>query len=245
MANAPLEEYRRQQSILEAGIYEVLRQLVLKVIGLGPEKVRDTIIAVQPHLVERYGEVAAELAVEFYRASLPAGSNFLPLPAPVTKSTGEALEKSARYHAGALFDGDTDQAIDAMISTATKHIRDRGRETMVYNAEREGVGWARVPRGAKTCAWCLALASRGAVYASKKTASASKTSDDHSYHAHCDCEVVRIGADESYPMEYLPDEALDMWERARDQADEPGDIKSVLAQMRRLYPQAVTDGVTE
>lgn len=245
MANAALEEYRYQQGILEASVFEVMRLLVSRVIHRGPEQVREMIIAVQPSLVELYGEVAAELAVEFYRTSLPDGSTFIPLPAPVTKSTGEALEKSARYHAGALFDGDTDQAIDAMISSATKHIRDRGRETMVYNAEREGVGWARVPRGAKTCAWCLALASRGAVYASKKTASAGKTSDDHSYHAHCDCEVVRIGADESYPMEYLPDEALDMWERARDQADEPGDIKSVLAQMRRLYPQAVTDGVTE
>ena len=45
--------------------------------------------------------------------------------------------------------------------------------------------YARVPSGAKTCAFCAMLASRGFVYASEDKAGALGQ-----YHKDCDCEII-------------------------------------------------------
>ena len=53
--------------------------------------------------------------------------------------------------------------------------RDRGK----------GARFARIPTGFETCAFCLMLASRGAVYHSRKAAGESKH-----FHRGCDCEAA-------------------------------------------------------
>ena len=61
-------------------------------------------------------------------------------------------------------------------------------ETIIANVGRdrdEGAMFARVPTGTETCAFCLMLASRGAVYHSRKTAGEFKH-----FHRNCDCKVV-------------------------------------------------------
>lgn len=50
-----------------------------------------------------------------------------------------------------------------------------------------GRRWARVATGAETCGWCLMLCSRGAVYASSKSAG-----ELHQWHTGCDCKVVPV-----------------------------------------------------
>ena len=60
--------------------------------------------------------------------------------------------------------------------------------TVMANAERDrrdGVRFARVPTGWETCTFCLMLASRGAVYHTRKTAGEFKH-----FHRRCDCKVV-------------------------------------------------------
>ena len=61
-------------------------------------------------------------------------------------------------------------------------------ETIMANAKRDrkkGVRFARVTTGRENCAFCLMLASRGAVYPSRKTAGEFKH-----FHRGCDCKVV-------------------------------------------------------
>lgn len=63
-------------------------------------------------------------------------------------------------------------------------------ETIVANVGRdrdEGAMFARVPTGFETCAFCLMLASRCAVYHSRKTAG-----EWGRFHRGCDCKVVPI-----------------------------------------------------
>ena len=48
-----------------------------------------------------------------------------------------------------------------------------------------GAMFARVPTGAETCTFCLMLASRGAVYHTRKTAG-----EWRHFHRGCDCKVV-------------------------------------------------------
>lgn len=61
-------------------------------------------------------------------------------------------------------------------------------ETIISNVGRDkdrGVRFARVPTGSETCTFCIMLASRGAVYHTRKSAGEFKH-----FHRHCDCKVV-------------------------------------------------------
>ena len=61
-------------------------------------------------------------------------------------------------------------------------------ETIIANVGRDrdkGATFARVPAGAETCTFCLMLASRGAVYHTRKTAGELRH-----FHRNCDCKVV-------------------------------------------------------
>lgn len=150
----------------------------------------------------------------------------------------ESIEKTARYHAGKLVEGDTkgfvDQIADAarfyaerganstMAQTARKQASSRGRRGTRRGAEIPGVLFARVPSGATTCPFCLMLASRGFVYLSKESAG-----EFDRFHRHCDCRIVP-----GYPgMEldgYDPDEYYDMWkhpEKYQDQVNEQSEAQ--------------------
>lgn len=61
-------------------------------------------------------------------------------------------------------------------------------ETIIANVGRDrdrGAMFARVPTGTETCAFCLMLASRGAVYHTRKTAG-----EWRHFHRGCDCKVA-------------------------------------------------------
>lgn len=61
-------------------------------------------------------------------------------------------------------------------------------ETIVANVGRDkdrGARFARVPTGSETCTFCLMLASRSAVYHTRKTAG-----EFRHFHRRCDCKVV-------------------------------------------------------
>jgi len=62
--------------------------------------------------------------------------------------------------------------------------RSRGRRTRQSRALEYGdVAYARVPTGARTCAYCMMLASRGFAYHAESTAQAGD-------HRNCDCLIV-------------------------------------------------------
>lgn len=86
---------------------------------------------------------------------------------------------------GMFDDGFVDGGIRDWMDVA---VEQAGRRQMRRNAERDpaGVRWARMPIG-ETCAWCLMLASRGAVYLSEESAG----SGGH-FHAQCDCQIVAV-----------------------------------------------------
>lgn len=91
-------------------------------------------------------------------------------------------------------------------------------------------GWARVPTGRETCAFCLALCSRGAVYRDARRAG-SKLSDadtlkvqraglfdpeEHmtQWHDGCDCKVVPVWDLDNWQGKQRADAAYKMWSTA-------------------------------
>ena len=68
-------------------------------------------------------------------------------------------------------------------------VLNRVRNTVKLSAKAAGNTWCRVPE-AGACPFCLMLASRGAVYEDKTTATRSQGGSR--YHAHCKCTAVEI-----------------------------------------------------
>ena len=204
-----------------------------------PEAARNALLEFLPMLTAQYGDVAASLAAEFYeemRAAAGARGAFTALGA-VSVPAG-AVEAKVRFLAAHLWTPSPHDMLGGLLVAADKYAKQPGRDTIASNAKREGVRWARVPTGSKTCSWCLTLASRDAVYRSKSSAGG----DGHRYHGDCNCQAVRIGKEEDYPQDYLPDDYYAKYEHARKTAGS-GDIKDIAAAMRREFPDIVKDGV--
>lgn len=242
VARADLEQFRAANTQLSKLVRDVLAAFFVSLDLSKPEAARDALLEFLPALTAQYGAVAATVAAEFYdelRAASGAAGRFTALTAaPVPAG---AVEAKVRFLAGHLWTPTPDKMLGGLQTAADKYVKQPGRDTIAKNAKREGVRFARVPSGEKTCAFCLMLASRDADYHSRE--SAGDIGEEYNrFHGFCDCEVVPIRKASDYPEGYLPDDYLEMYKEARKQSGS-GDPKDIAAAMRRLYPDALTDGV--
>lgn len=194
-----------------------------------PGAVRDALIAFMPSLVDLYGDVAATVAADWYadvRSAAGVVGRFTPVLAANVPAS--VIEPRIRYAARHLFTDTPDLARSFLVDAVGTYVLQSGRDTMIASASRDR--WkpriARVPTGATTCAFCLVLASRGAVYASVESAGKF-----NKYHNDCDCQVVPIGRGDDFPDGYDP-EALLLQYQAAQQSAESGSFKGVIAELR-------------
>lgn len=273
-----IEQYRSASSQLATLVTAELTDY-FGVLDLSkPEAVRDALLEFVPALVAEYGQVAAALAMEWYehlRFESGAAGTYVSAAVSAPSVTPARVEAEVRFAAGHLFekvdevedeDGNVTvvrtpaspaKALAVLTGATDKYVKQFGRETVAWNAEREGVRYARVPTGATTCAFCLVLASRDAVYLSEKSAGSKKFGSANEFHGHCDCEIVPIRSAEDYPPGYLPDQFEQMYHDAADDNgpevrafldsldpdDQNRQLKAAAFSMRRKFPSAVTDGV--
>jgi hypothetical protein len=158
-----------------------------------PEAVRDALRLYVPILVAKYGAAASTLAADWYeqtRARNVAGG-YRALTAPPVAD--EILVASVRFGAQHLFTDNPGQTLLYLAGVVQKQTWNPARATIVSNTVRDPAkpGWARVPKGAQTCAFCAMLASRGFVYGSKQSAE-FRQSDGDKYHDHCNCEAIPV-----------------------------------------------------
>lgn len=199
-----------------------------------PVRVRNALLEFFPELVATYGDVSALLAADFYDAlrDVPvSASSFEAAFAAPTDPT--KAEGSARWSVGALFDEDVDLFWSQILGATQRLVLDRGRGTFYNSAAKDPfrTGVARIPRGTETCAFCIMLASRGAVYQSEVSAElvvgrgSNRTGYDASgkrltggigkgvkargnqslgsmFHDNCDCATVTIRSERDWPDGY-------------------------------------------
>ena len=243
VARSELEPYRLATSDLSRLVRAALEDFFLSLDLSKPEASRDALLEFVPLLTEQYGAVAAVLAAEWYE-QIRGDSGAVGTFAAVTAASvaAGAVEAKVRFLAGHLWTPEPANMLGGLLTATERYVKQPGRDTMAFNAKREGVRFARVPTGAKTCAWCLMLASRDAVYASRESAGDIGHGTGDGFHGDCDCAVVPIRRKSDYPKDYLPDNYLSMYEDARKAAGS-GDPKDISAAFRRLHPDAVNDGV--
>lgn len=194
-----------------------------------PEVARTALAAFVADLVERYGNVAATVAADWYdnlRAASGVPGRFEAQLAPVVSA--ERVEAKVRYAAGGLFGQNLD-TLGLLNVAASKYVLEPGRLTVAQSTARDPgrPKWARVPTGGSTCAFCRLLASRGAVYWTERSAGG----DMHRFHGDCDCVATPVwpGDDLPYDSEALYAE----YASARDETGQASQIKPILAAMRQ------------
>ena len=162
--------------------------------------------------VQGYDEVASEFAAEWYDHR--AKSEGISLDRAITMAvySPEKSDAVARYQARKLAKGGDAAFAKACGEYAKNDALRSLNETIIANVGRDrdkGARFARVPAGAETCTFCLMLASRGAVYHSRKTAGEFKH-----FHRNCDCKVVP-GFEDNPDAELVegikPGEMRDQW----------------------------------
>lgn len=213
-----------------------LARLWGSITGGPPELVRDAILDVLPSLTQRWGEAAAAAAADWYeelRADAAAPGRFTARVAPALSPTQEdALLQRARWALGPLFAGDPSRALSRLTGLVDEHIRRAGGDTIAASVEHDPARprFARIPVG-ETCAFCIMLAGRGAVYHSPETAG-----EFTKYHHADDCVITPIWPGQDYPDGYDPDVYYRQYLEARNNISAVGvvDTKDILAEMRHL-----------
>lgn len=207
-----------------------------------PERVRDALLEIVPLLVREYGELAATVAAEWYESVHPGA--YL---ARTASGVAEAqVQGSVRYAAGQLFTDDPMKTATILAGAVQRFVTYSGRQTVARNVQRDPSRprFGRVPSGAKTCAWCSLMASRGFVYHSEASAGdlfGRGIGDD--FHDDCDCQVVAEWDAEAHHIEgYDPDRLYDMYMAARMKAGDVSDETAILSNMREMFPDEFKDG---
>ena len=154
-------------------------------------------------LATKYGEGAGAMACEMYDAIAELqGANVAPaVPAPTA-----TMAETAKAVKGTMKTGNLNIVADA----TGRLVKMVSADTMQQNALRDGAEWAWIPQG-DTCAFCIALASRGWQKASKK---AIKNGHAEHIHANCDCTYAVRFSDGLDVEGYRPQQYLDMYEGA-------------------------------
>ena len=138
--------------------------------------------------IQGYDDIAAEFAAEWYDHRAEKSGIKLDQAITMTTYSPESVDDVARYQAKKLLNGGGAEFAKACGEYARNDLFRSLNETIIANVGRDkdkGARFARVPTGFETCPFCLMLASRNAVYHTRKTAGEFKH-----FHRHCDCKVV-------------------------------------------------------
>ena len=125
----------------------------------------------------KYGEAAAELSCQMYDAIATASKAAVPAAEPAATATYGEIAKTIY---GTMASTKNPDAVGAAVGRSVKLA---SVDTLQQNALRDGAEWAWIPQG-DTCPFCIMLASRGWVKASKK---AIKNGHADHIHNNCDC----------------------------------------------------------
>ncbi len=167
--------------------------------------------------VQGYDDVAAEFAAQWYDDLAERNGARLQQAVTMTTYKPKSVDEVARYQAKKLVKGGDAAFARACGEYARNDAFRSLNETIISNVGRDkdrGVRFARVPTGFETCTFCIMLASRGAVYHTRKSAG-----EFRHFHRHCDCKVVP-GFEDDPDAELVegvrPEELRELYERFRE-----------------------------
>jgi hypothetical protein len=243
---AEFEAYVRDLSKLAEGAQKELLSTWWKLhnMQLDQEMLRDVLQASMRTLADVYGEAGKMLAAEFFsRTTSYQGQRELSgllKYGGAEKQISDALER--------VFNAATDKDSAAALREFTeRYVHNAARHTTLELAKKYRTKWARMPTSAHPCSWCVMLAGRGFVYASKKKA--QQTKGGELYHPHCHCQPVAVKESdiEKYGEDnliegYKPSAYYAAWKDAADTVGKYSDEHQISAELARRDTQWIRNG---
>ena len=178
---------------------------------------REALEKFYPAMIDKWGDIAGLVAVEWYEETYALNAVLAQLPAP------EQVNTNLRWALTEAFKGDLVQAERTVGLVTDRFVKNVGRKSVRRSADRNKQRWARVPAGRETCGWCFMLASRGYVYGSER-----KARGIEAFHANCDCQIVPD--DGVRPEGYDPDEMYEIYKSVHQGGDTDWQVAKKLEQ---------------
>lgn len=179
---------------------------------------REAAKVIMDGFVQAYDEEAARFAADWYDYRAELGGARLDQALTMTTYSPESVDDVARYQAKKLVKKGDAAFAKACGEYARNDLFRSLNETIIVNVGRDrkkGARFARVPTGTETCTFCLMLASRGAVYHTRKTAGEFRR-----FHRGCDCKVM-VGFEDNPDAELV-------------EGVRPEELRSQLAQFEEI-----------
>lgn len=190
------QRYESALEILTDVAVEKLEDVVGKIpASVGKHRVREMSISATSQLASAYGGAAGELATAYVKQSGIAGASVA-----WTKPEAALSRDQVRVAVLAIL-GDQDSGpiregkLTRLSGFLGKAVRLPANETVVAAANAARARFARLPDPG-ACAWCMKLASRGAVY-TQDTVLTAKVG--RRYHDGCRCTAVIVNDDGDLP----------------------------------------------
>ena len=162
--------------------------------------------------VQGYDDVAAEFAAQWYDDLAEREGARLQQAVTMTTYKPKSVDEVARYQAKKLVKGGDAAFARACGEYARNDAFRSLNETIISNVGRDRDRGVR--SGSETCTFCIMLASRGAVYHTRKSAGEFKH-----FHRHCDCKVVpgfEDDPDAALVEGVYPEDLRDLWVRFKE-----------------------------
>jgi hypothetical protein len=203
--------HQAEQSALAAELW-----LELTSLGVAPSA---RFIEPAAALIQQYALASAALAADFYETErdFAGGRTGFTLPT-ADPPPDEQVQASLSWATEPLRRAESDRALaESRTEGASQRlVVNAGRETLTraVTSDQYARGWARVPSGAKTCAFCMMLCTRGAVYVNRGTAGADTNSrfagdGQFKFHDNDDCQIVPVFRGQRYE----PPAVVHEWEQ--------------------------------
>ena len=187
---------------------------VLQGINWTPDNIaecRDLVLQALATVMPTYTTMAAQASADFYDAARELVVGEKMGAKAISDFDMRKTEGAVRGFVRFVLRDDVQTFNDQVLQRIDYEMKRSANMSVVENGRRDPkrVRYARVPTGAETCDFCLMLASRGFVYQSEGTASASHC------HSSCDCRVTP-GWDGMEVEDYDPRSIYDRWQDAID-----------------------------
>ncbi|MCI7551893.1 MAG: ADP-ribosyltransferase [Actinomycetaceae bacterium] len=222
MDRQPLDEFTAVQRALVKEARSKLLNTYSMFKDKDPAVLRQILARKYVKLVNEYGDAVAAQAAAMYEQLRPGSLGLFTAEVADQYTEKQLTAKAIEITRAA-------DPIKSASGELQKALVGMGRRTIKHNMRRDKVKphWARVPAGAKTCAFCTMLASRGWVYSDEETAGGA----GNRFHTDCDCMIVPSW-DKGTPKlaGYDPDGMYEQYKAARETAEadvEAGKAKRV------------------
>lgn len=165
---------------------------------------RNDLISYAYALVVKYGEGSAAVACQLYDEIAELSGVAVPPAVPADIPSYSEVAKAIN---GTIKTSENEEYVSSTVGRLVKQV---GQDTTMQNALRDGAEAAWIPSG-DTCAFCIALASRGWQRVTQKTL---KNGHAEHIHANCDC-AYGVRFDSTFSVGgYDPDKYLDIYNDA-------------------------------